>query len=134
MSYNLEFKNNNLLNILVGTLVGIIITFLSLLLFSVVYTYLDIPEHYNAVFATVSLIVGSYFGGRLAVSKINEKGYLYGALVGALIFMVVFVCSLLISRNSISLTSLFHFLGSVISGCIAGIIRANKETNKKYLK
>ena len=134
MSYNFDVKNNNLLSIGFGVMIGAIVTLVTLFLFSVIYTYVDIPEYYNAVFATISLIVGSFFGGMFAVSKINEKGYLYGSLVGIIVFLLVFLVSVFTSRNSISLTSLFHFLGSTISGCIDGIIRANKETNKKYLR
>ncbi len=134
MSYNFDVKNNNLRNIIFGVILGLLITLLTLFLFSVIYTYADIPEYYNTVFATISIIIGSFFGGRLTVSKINEKGYLYGAIVGAIIFFIIFLCSIFISGNSISLTSVFHFFGSVVSGCIAGIIRANKEINKKYLR
>ena len=134
MSYKFDVKSNNFINIAFGVIIGLVVSLLTLFLFSVIYTYVDIPEYYNAVFATFSLIVGSFLGGIFTVSKINEKGYLYGSLVGATIFLLVFLSSVFISHNSISLTSLFHFLGSVISGCIAGIIRANKETNKKYLR
>lgn len=134
MSYKFDVKSNNFINIAFGVIIGLVVSLLTLFLFSVIYTYVDIPEYYNAVFATISLIVGSFLGGIFTVSKINEKGYLYGSLVGATIFLLVFLSSVFISHNSISLTSLFHFLGSVISGCIAGIIRANRETNKKYLR
>lgn len=134
MSYNFDVKNNNSWNIVFGVILGLIITLLILFIFSVIYTYVDIPEYYNAVFATISMIIGSFFGGRFTVSKINEKGYLYGSIVGAIIFLIIFLLSVFISGSSISLTSVFHFLGSVVSGCIAGIIRANKEINKKYLR
>ena len=134
MSYDLKFKNNYILNIAYGVLIGALTTLVTLFVFSVIYTYVDIPEYFNAVFATVALILGAFLGGSFTVSKINEKGYLYGALVGVILFIFVFLISVVVSGNSISLTSLFHFLCTVTSEWIAGIIRANKESNKKYLR
>lgn len=134
MSYSLDIKHNNLLSITFGVIIGMFVTLLSLFIFSILYTYVDIPEYYNAIFATISLIIGSFSGGMFTVSKINEKGYLFGSLVGLIIFLIVFLFSAFISKNSVTLTTVFHFLASVISGCISGIIMANKETNKKYLR
>ena len=59
MSYDLKFKNNYLLNIAYGVLIGALTTLVTLFIFSVIYTYVDIPEYFNAVFATVALILGA---------------------------------------------------------------------------
>lgn len=132
-----KYKNINhdyLLSVLFGIAIGIAVTFISLLIFAAVYAAADIDEYYNAVFATVSLICGSFFGAMFTVSKIKNKGFIYGTLVGAAIFIIVFVVSCFVSVNSLSLVSLFHFICCLLSGGISGIIRVNKETNKKYLK
>lgn len=118
----------------VGVLIGLAVTFIFLFVFAMVYTMTDIEEYYNAVFATLSLVAGAYFGAMYTVSKIKQKGFLSGMLVGLIMFVLVFIISVFVSKNSFSLTSIFHFICCLLSGGISGIIRVNKEMNKKYLK
>ncbi len=125
---------NNWVPVLIGSLIGIVVTFVALVIFAFVYTVTDIDEYYNAVFATLSLIIGCFFGARFTVGKIKNKGFLNGAFIGLIIFILTFIISLFISENSFSLTSLFHAVCTVLSGGVSGIIRVNKEMNKKYLK
>ncbi|MBR2043290.1 MAG: TIGR04086 family membrane protein [Clostridia bacterium] len=119
---------------IVGLSIGLMITLLSIFLFAAVYMLSELAEYYNAVFATLSLIIGSYCGAAFTVSKINQNGFLNGIILGVLIFVSVFVVSFIVSGNSVSLTSVFHLVCCALSGGISGIVRVNKEKNKKYLK
>ena len=131
--YN-NFSNEKWFSIIIGVVIGFVITFISLLAFSAIYTLTDIEEYYNAVFATLSLIIGSFFGAMYTVSRIKQKGFMNGTFVGFLLFLIVFIISVFVSDNSFSLASVFHFVCCLLSGGISGILRVNKETNKKYLK
>lgn len=129
-----NFNNEKWILLLIGVMIGIAVTFLSLFAFSAVYTLTDIDEYYNAVFATLSLIIGVYFGAMYSVSKIKEKGFINGMFIGIAVFLIVFLISIFMSENYFSLSSIFHFVCCLLSGGISGIIRVNRETNKKYLK
>lgn len=120
--------------VIFGTILGVLISLLSVFAFSVLYTVLDIEEYFCAVFATLSLVVGSFSGAAFAVNRIKHKGFLFGSLVGITVFVIMFTVALITAEGSFSLTSLFHFVCCTISGGISGIIRVNKEVNKKYLK
>lgn len=129
-----SLQNEKWISILIGVLLGIAVSFIFLLIFAAVYTLTDIEEYYNAVFATLSLIFGSFFGAMYTVSKLKSMGFLNGMFVGVMIFILVFIVSVFVSKNSFGLTTFFHFVCCLLSGGISGIIRVNKETNKKYLK
>lgn len=129
-----ELKNEKFTAVLFGVIIGIAVTFIMLFVFSAIYAMTDLEEYVNAIFATLSLIFGSFFGAMYTVGKLKQKGFINGTLVGLFIFMIIFAVSVFISDNSISLTSMFHLICCLLSGGISGIIRVNKEINKKYLK
>ncbi len=115
-------------------LLGVVMTLVSLFLFALVITVLDLQGFYNGIFATISLIIGTFLSAFFYVSKIKSKGFLNGVLLGAAIYIIVFIASLIISDKGFTLSSLFHLLSSLLSGGIAGIIQVNKKQNLKYLK
>ncbi|MBE6729714.1 MAG: TIGR04086 family membrane protein [Ruminococcaceae bacterium] len=127
-------KTAKLLRLIVFMSIGIIITLVALLLFAVLFTLLDLDKYLSGVFATVSLILGSFVSSYFYIAKINNKGLINGALLGLAIYLVTFIISLIISKNGFSLISLFHLICTVLSGAIAGILRVNKKSNMKYLK
>ncbi len=115
-------------------LLGVIMTLVFLFIFALVITFFDLQGFYNGIFATVSIILGTFVSAYFYVSKIKSKGFLNGVLIGASIFIIIFIASLFLSDKGFSLSSLFHLISALLSGGIGGIIQVNKKQNLKYLK
>lgn len=129
-----DLRKLTFLAILFGFIISLGVTLTMLFLFSFVYCYIDVKEWLGAVFALISLVFGAYFGARYTVGKLGQNGFMYGITVGFALFLFVFTFSLFLGDGKYSLTSLFNLICCVLSGGISGIIRVNKELNKKYLK
>lgn len=131
------FKNQDYGNVIMFSiflLIGVLITVLSLFLFAVLITVFDLEGYFNGIFATVSLIIGSFFASYFYVKKVKSKGFLNGILMGGAMYLLIFIASLIISDKGFSLTSLFYLISALLSGGIAGILVINKKQNLKYLK
>lgn len=133
MSYGF-IKNGNLNKksayITVGVM-GVVITLFSMLVFSAILLFFNIDRAYAAPFATISISVGSFFASYITAKKKGEKGYLTGVIVGAVVFIVITVLSLIMGNN-LSINTLFHFVIIMLSSIVGGIMGVNKKT-KKYI-
>lgn len=129
-----NFNKETFLSFAVGTVIGIITTLGALFIFAIIMTAVDISTSVLPVFATFSLIIGSFFSTMYTVGKIKKKGFLNGVIMGAIIFLVVFIISFFVSREGLTLTSVFHLICCLLSGGISGILSVNKQMKNKYLK
>jgi putative membrane protein (TIGR04086 family) len=66
--------------------------------------------------------------------KVGNKGYLIGIIVGLVSFAAVLLVSLLVSKQSIGVNTLFHLVIILISSMIGGILGINSLVkSKKYI-
>lgn len=133
-------KNNeliskpNIIKFSISAAVGILVTVLLLFIFAVIFTFVDLKSYVGSLLAIVALSIGAFVSGYIFLSKEKEKGFLKGLIAGLFVYIIVFIGSLILSDNGLSLTSLFHLICASLAGAIAGIIQVNKQTEKKYLK
>lgn len=117
---------------LVGAILGVLGTLVSMLIFAAVLLFLNIDRTYAIPFATISLAVGSFISSRYAAKKIGDRGYLVGLIIGAVVFTVITALSLILG-NSMSLNTLFHFIIIMLSSLVGGIMGVNRDKHKKYI-
>ena len=110
-----------------------LITAVGVIVFAVVMYFLEAGYEYSAVFATVSLAVGCFFGAFYAARKFKQKGLVNGAIIGIITFAIVLFVSLIVDKGSLTVNSLFHLIIFMLSSVIGGIIGVNKSQNKKYI-
>ncbi|MEE0946599.1 MAG: TIGR04086 family membrane protein [Acutalibacteraceae bacterium] len=122
------FDSEYIKSLLLSILIGATSMVAALFIFAVLFTYLDLKMYYNSIFAILALILGTFVGSSIFVSKIKTKGFLNGVLVAVIIYAIIFLVSAFVSKNSISLTTLFHIISAVLSGGIGGIIQVNKKS------
>lgn len=114
---------------LIGAVVGVLVTFIMMLVFASILVLLDIDRAYATPFATISIAFGSFIASRIAARKIGDKGYFTGLIIGAVVFIVITAISLFLG-NSLSLNTLFHFIIIMLSSLAGGISGVNKKTKK----
>ena len=116
---------------IVGTLSGIIVTTISLILFAVVFTVLDLDIVYAHPIASVCCAMGSLFGGYISAKLCKSKGLINGVLTGFCIFLAVTLISLFVSGGSFTIMTIIRMIIVLTSAAIGGILGVNKLTKKK---
>lgn len=116
-----------------GFIIEALITAVGVLTFAVVMYFLEAGYEYSAVFATVSLAIGCFFGAFFAAKKLGQKGLLNGAIVGIITFATILVISLIVDKGAVTVNTLFHLIIFMLSSVIGGIVGVNKAHNKKYI-
>lgn len=125
-------KNSKIYNIFRGSLVAILITIISLLIFSILLTHTNISEKSIVPVITIITAVSILTGSILSVSKIENRGLFNGALVGLTYILAIYILSSIINKNfTINLNSLILISSAVISGMMGGIIGVNMNNKKR---
>lgn len=98
-----------------------------LFIFSIIVSKIDVPKGTLAVFSTVSLCVGAYFGGFSCAKKQRKNGLIMGLITGAVMFFVIFISSIIFSKTALSISGFSKLLWAVIFGAIGGIVGVNSK-------
>ena len=107
-------------------LIGGIFTALVLVLLSALFLSLCmLPVGAIPVLTSISLALGGLAAGIVTAYFIGEKGLVFGALCGILLFLLFFVISLLGLRTAPTLATLIKGIIGVVAGGIGGIIGVN---------
>jgi putative membrane protein (TIGR04086 family) len=109
-----------------GLLISCSITLLFTMIISLLLTYTNMMETSIPLWNTITLIVSIVSGAMYSTVKIGEKGWLNGAIIGLLYFLILFLLNYLLVKssrlNSFSYLKLFI---SIVIGMIGGMIGIN---------
>ena len=131
---DVSYKKQIDLGLIIKTvLLGVLVTAVFILIFSVFMYFSQMGYEYATVFATVSLAAGTFVSSFYAAKKIGKRGFLTGLVVGGTTFLRVTLISLFGDQGSITINTLFHFIIILLSSLIGGIMGVNKAANKKYI-
>lgn len=130
--FSTKVINNKKSAYLVGAVLGVLATLVTMLVFSAVLLFINIDRAYAVPFATISLAIGSFIASRYTAKKIEDKGYLIGIIIGLVVFVVITALSLILG-NGFSLNTLFHFIIIMLSSLVGGIMGVNSNKHKKYI-
>ena len=122
-----ELKNNNKLMILMkGIFISIAITLFMILVLSIVLSLTDIKE---SIIMPSVIFISSFsilVGGFIITKNIDEKGLIYGSILGILYMSILYIISSIINANfSLNLNSLIMTVVGVLGGAIGGILGVN---------
>ena len=116
-----------------SVLIGVAVTFIFILLFSLLMYFVRLNDGFFLPFATVSVAAGSLAAAYYSASKKGEKGYLTGLICGGITFAAVTLISLAIDKGGLTLNTVFHFFIIMTASLFGGILGVNKGKNKKYI-
>lgn len=121
---SLKLNKANIVDIARATLIAVIISLISVLIFGIVIKLTDVPDGIilpiNQVIKVISVLLGCIIG-----FKQKEKGALKGAVVGTLYTALSVLIFWIICGSPKGSFSWADALTGVISGVIAGIIAVN---------
>lgn len=118
---------------LTGALIGVLSTLVFMCISAAAILFLELDRGYSVPLATISISLGSFLAAYFVSLKSEQKGYLIGTLIGVISFAAVTVISVIISKNGLTVNTLFRFIIIVLASAIGGILGVNKGKNKKYI-
>lgn len=119
-------EKSKFINVLKGSITAIVITLISLVIFSTILANTNINE--NTIIPVIIAVtaISILIGSIISVSKISKKGLLNGALVGLIYIAIIYLLSSLVNGNfSFDLNSLIIIISAIIAGMFGGIIGVN---------
>lgn len=114
------------IKILLGSVIALVITMISLLIISIILTYTDVSENIITVSVIVISALSIFIGSIISAVNINKNGILNGCLVGAIYMITIYLLSsIFVAGFSINIQSILMILISILAGMIGGIIGVN---------
>ncbi len=126
----MEKEKIKIVPIIIGVLIQVAVTLLSISLFSVIINLAEIDYKYSPVFGSVAVALGAFVGSFYHSGKKGTKGYLTGMLVGIITFIIVTLVGLIINDGGITINTLFHLIIIMLSAVSGGIMGVNKKGNR----
>lgn len=124
---NLDNSNNkNFINILKGLGIAFIITFIFLLILSIVLTYTNVSE--NIINPTIIIItaLSILIGSTISNIKIKKNGLINGAIIGGIYIILLYLFSSTFRMEfSLTLQSVIMMITGATFGILGGIIGVN---------
>jgi len=116
----------NLLLILKALCLAILITFGLILIVTFILRFTDLRETKLPMLNNIILILSIVSSSLYLITRTREKGWLYGASLGFLYYLLIIIVNLLFSRFDIlQPISLVKLVLAMIIGAIGGIIGIN---------
>ncbi|KNY25443.1 TIGR04086 family membrane protein [Pseudobacteroides cellulosolvens] len=124
-----------LVSIIKGIVISFLITIPFFAAFSLALTYTDFPEKYISSSVIITTVISIVVAGSTATSRINKKGWINGAAVGAVYMLILYLLSS-ISFNDFTITrhAVTMFIIGILSGSIGGIAGVNLKHNRSRKK
>lgn len=117
----------------ISVIVGVLLMLVALLGAAALCLATDMSESFSTLVSGICLGLGSIFAGYISSKKIGYSGILNGMFCGLFIYLIIFLFSLFLSEKGFSIVSLSHFLISLISASIGGILGVNSSHKRKLI-
>lgn len=124
----LNSNESDVKRIIKGTCISVLITLISLIVFSILLTYSNISEKVIPTVIIIISMVSILIGSTISMSKQKKNGIINGLIIGIMYIGIIYLLSSLIKGSFIlNQKSLIMMLCVVISGAVGGIIGVNKK-------
>lgn len=123
----LKGREGALLCVVLASAGGIAVMLILMLLFAAALSSFPLPL---SVFSPAGLIIGSLgsmAAGFLCSLMSREKGFFFGILCGALLFVILLLIALLVWQQKLGTYTLIKFFTMLLSGAIGGILGVNRS-------
>ena len=117
---------NKFLLVLKGVGISIGLTLVMILILSIVLSFSSIKE--NIIMPTV-IFISSFsilIGGFLVAKKIDEKGIVYGSILGLIYMVILYLISSIMNFDfSLNVNAIIMIALGIVGGAIGGILGVN---------
>lgn len=121
------------LRILAGIVLALGVTFVGIALFSAILFFGSVNEKWVVPVMTVLSLLALFFGAKFAAKPMQEHGFVLGAAVGVLYYVLLCIIALLmLSDFTFSVRTAVFMLIGVLTGGVGGL--AGQTTPEKRSK
>lgn len=118
----------NVKTIIKGSIISIILTMISLLIYAMLLTYTNISENTISTVVIVVTAISILIGSSTASKKMKRNGLVNGAIIGGIYLLTIYSISSIISGNfNINIKSIIMIGIGTLFGVIGGIIGVNTK-------
>ena len=124
-----QIKENNIIaRIGKGILIAMIITIVSLIIFSIILANTNITENVVnpviMIITAISILIGSSLGN----IKIKKNGLINGGLIGGIYIITIYLISSILNwKFSLNIQSVIMIITAIVFGIFGGIIGVNRK-------
>lgn len=115
----------------ISCLSGAAISTAILLVFALVMSVRDVPAVLINPLACAAIAVGSFFAGFLCAKMLRQRGMLFGALCGILMFGILLFTSLTLTGEAFGWIVLIKLVIVMTSAMIGGVIGVNTRRRRR---
>ncbi|WP_077367270.1 TIGR04086 family membrane protein [Anaerosalibacter sp. Marseille-P3206] len=109
-----------------GIALAYIVTFIMMLIFSLLLTFTSLKESMIPILNSIVMIGSIVIASIYLTLKIGEKGWLNGMIIGILYFVILLLLNKFFMKDSnFSIFSFTKLLVSIVTGIIGGMIGIN---------
>ena len=118
----------NSIKIAKGVGIALIVTLISLIIFSLILTYTSVSEKFIhpviMIITGLSILLGSFLGN----IKIKKNGMLNGGIIGIIYLLTLYLISSLLNWNfGLNVESIIMLAVGFICGILGGVLGVNKR-------
>lgn len=118
----------NIKNIFKGVGISLLLTIISLLIFSIILTYTGVSEKTIAPVIIIITAISILLGSSISTIHIKKNGMLNGGIVGIVYLLIIYLISSILNWNfGLNLQSIIMIVVSALFGIVGGIIGVNKK-------
>ena len=122
----IENTNSSLIQILKGLIISLLITLISIFIFSIILTYSNMSEKIIPIVIIILTFISILIGTIIVVRKIKKKGMLNGAIIGGTYVILLYLISSLLNTGfAFNTYTILMIIAGIVSGIIGGIIGVN---------
>ena len=116
------------LRVIKGIGISVFLSFIFLLIYSVILTYTNVNDTTIPVIVIVINVISILIGSSICTLKLNKNGILNGMIIGGLYMIILYLISGIIHMNfSFTLYSICFVLLGIIAGSIRWNYRSKYE-------
>ena len=128
-------EENTPIKIIKGVGIALLITLISLLIFSIILTYTNIEEKTISPVIMIITAISILIGSSIENSKIKKNGLINGGIIGGIYILILYaVSSILNWKFSLNINSVIMIVAAIIFGILGGIIGVNRRWNTFYCR
>ena len=117
----------------IATLVGAVSTFIVLCAMALILSVKDIPTTAVSAMSSTAAGIGALAAGFAAAKLYKRRGAIIGAAAGAVLFIVIFIASLIITGTALSVSVLLRLVLMLLASTVGGIIAVNMRPRRKKI-
>ena len=127
MVYNKKLNSSGyIIDIIKGTILGLIVTIILMLLFTILLTYSKLSEELIPLINSIIMILGIKTGSIFTSRKAYRNGWISGGLIGVTYFLIIFLLSVIFIKDfTLDKYTFLKGMIALVIGTIGGMIGIN---------